>query len=142
LFQSAAVLIIVFAGMTLDWHFRGAAASRRQDSLKRELNEILRMQGSKQLSLNSSFKTDSGVLDEVDVSAQNADQVKEWYFERLQSAGWTFKGAESRGDDQAFRFCRNQETFFLQFPKNTLPNHNTDFKVQIGWGGPWDCSYR
>jgi hypothetical protein len=141
-FQIVGFMAVAIAIFKWDWWLHGGRATQRQELLKKELSEIGRCPDCKQLSLNSTYKMTSGVLDEQDISSREAPEIEQWYSSELARLGWVSKGMEMHGREQIHRFCRNNETVYLTIPQveEGSGDRDTTYKVQIGWGGPWVCN--
>ncbi len=137
----AAVVIVIFK---VDWWLHGERPTQQQESIKKELREIPRYPDSKQVSLNSTYKTTSGVLDEENVSNRDSVVIEQWYSSEVGRLGWVSIGTDMRGKEKVLKFCRNNETANLIIRQNEsrVGARDTSYKVQIGWGGPWACSVK
>lgn len=138
--QIAIVLMLVCTAFISDWVAHRRSATERQQLLQDELRQIGRPAGATQISLNSNFKTTAGVLDEQNRWPGDPQEIPRWYSGKLSELGWAQRGTDVRGNDGVVRFCRNAETLSLTVPLR--PDNSPlgmDYRVQLGWGGPWKC---
>jgi hypothetical protein len=138
--QVVGVMALAVAIFKVDWWFNSERATQRQETLKKELREVPRYPDSKELSLDSTYKTTAGVLDQRNNAPIEAAALEDWYLSKLPPLGWAIKDSEIRSREKVLRFCRDKEGLNILIPQEKAPPGGTlTYRVQIGWGAPARC---
>jgi hypothetical protein len=139
IFQLAFWILVMVSVFSIDWKMNGAKALQRQNKVFGEFNQLRPLPNAVLISKNSTYKTGAGVVDATyRVETAGTTAVEQWYVQEFARLKWIALSEEVHLSMRRKKFCRSGETAILIFPQKAT-ERDTQYQIQIGWGGPFKC---